>query len=42
MGDARELMRETKQMIDEGRPNDIGKVVLNYPRPKELVQCLDL
>lgn len=30
-----------KQMIDEGRPNDIGRAILSYPRLRELVHCLD-
>lgn len=42
MGEPKEMMLLLRQMIDENRGNDISRAIISYPRPRELVQCLDL
>jgi hypothetical protein len=34
-------MHQFKQMIDEGRTNDIAKAIMSYPRVRDLIHCLD-
>lgn len=41
MGEPKEVMHQCKVMIDEGRPNDMAWLLLNYPRMKELIHVLD-
>ena len=37
----REVMQLLRQMMDQNRHNEMGKTILNYPRIRELVHCLD-